>query len=439
MTARQLRLAGFGLLTALFLALYWASCHAVHVHLGGDTTAFEAVAKTQLSWHDIFSTQRPPLYPLLFLVTGDSRPAVADVQFVAYVAAWVGLAWIMARAVPGWLGLAAIFSTYYVALIPQFAGWNHVLMSESLSISMSVGAFACLVAFLAGGGRAAFAGFVALMCTKCFLRDFDAFLCVFFIPVLAVFAWYRRLSWIEAAATAVLFLALFVFVSHTADTPGLEREWLARWHFAMLDNIGQRVLPDPRWLAFFKAHGMPVNDTLLSMTGRYAHEENWRFFKDPQLQGFRDWIDARGRGTYTSYLLHHPLFILVSLWRARDMVFQPFGFAAFYYDPAWHSVEPASLGMGMIYGIGMAGFVAFAALLALRAMPPHLHVMALTSMLMWLTVLPVALAVYHADAMEIIRHAIPVLLQAALSVLLMLLVVLRWGGWGSREARGAAA
>ncbi len=425
-TAIGWRVLGLCAVTALFVVLYYLASADVAVHPGGDTVAFENVARTQLTWDNIFSTQRPPIYPLLFRLTGYDHALVVDVQFAVYFVVWIALAWAFWRAVPGLLGVAAAACVFYVGLFPHFAAWNHVLMSESLSVSMTVGAFACLTAYLTNPRWPSYTGFVALMCLKCFLRDFDAFLCVFFIPVLLVFGWYRTLSWWAVAVTISIFLALFMFVSHGADATGLG-PGMQRWYFAMMDNVGRRVLPDARWLAFFRAHGMPVNDTLLSMTGRFAHEENWRFFVDPRLEAFRDWINTAGRGTYTAYLLHHPLFILVALWRARADVFQPVGFPMnYYFDPAWQFALPPGNAMGPIYVLGSAGCVLMLALLALRRLPVALRATAATAVLMWLMILPIALTVYHADAMELLRHALPVLLQAALSLLLMLLVLLRW-------------
>jgi len=424
LSRRSLSVTGFAVATLVFLALYaWAGA-GVHVHQGGDTTAFEAVARTQLAWSDIFSTQRPPLYPALLLSSGFDRTAVVWVQAAAYLAAWIALAWVFFRAARCWWGVGAAACAYYVGLFPHFAAWNHVVMSESLSLSMTVAASACLVAFAAGAGRATFAGFVALMCLKCFLRDFDAFLCIFAIPVVLALAWYRRLAWWSAAATTALFVGVFIFVSHTADTPGFER-----WTFAMYDNIGRRVLPDARWRAFFEAHGMPVNDTLLSMSGRYAHEENWRFFTSPDLAAFRAWVEAQGRGTYTSYLLHHPAFMLLSLWRARDEVFQANGFPLFYYfDPAWRFGVPPGNGMGLVYVVLTGAAVAVAGLWMRGRLATGDRVLAAIGLLTGATALPVALAVHHADAMETLRHALPVLAQAALGALLLVLVLLRWAG-----------
>jgi len=296
---------------------------------------------------------------------------------------------------------------------------------------MSAAAFACLVAFMTGAHRATFAGFVALMCVKCVLRDFDAFLCIFAIPVVLVLAWYRRLRWWSAALTVALFVGVFVFASHTADTPGFER-----WTFAMYDNIGRRVLPDARWRAYFEANGMPVNDALLSMTGRYAHEENWRFFASPDLAPFRDWIKTQGRGTYTSYLLHHPAFMMLSLWRARDEVFQASGFPlVFYFDPAWRFGVPPGNGMGLVYVVLAVAGTGVAALWLGRSLAPADRPLAPVALLTAATALPIALALHHADAMETLRHALPVLAQAGFGALFLVLVLLRWAGarpWAPR-------
>jgi soluble lytic murein transglycosylase len=402
--------AGFFLLTALFLFVYWLAVRHVHAHQGGDTTAFEEVARSQLAWTDIFSTQRPPIYPLMFLITGFSRPAVAAIQFFAYAASWIFLAAVLWRRT---LWIAAL--VFYVALFPEFAGWNHVLMSESLACSFTVAAFSFFILWL-DGKRWALWPFAAVMILKCYLRDFDAFLCVFYIPIILLLAYFRRATWLAAGAISTLFLANFVFVSHTADDPHT-----ARWLFAMFDNLGTRILPDPKFLAWCQAHGMPVNDALRTMTGHTAAQLDWKFFKDPTLADLRTWIFAHGRSVYTSYLLQHPWQILSRPWHERDAVFQPFfpPLMHYYFDPAYNLAMPPWPPFLVIYLTGTLAACVFAWRLIARGLsdPATPHMAA--AILLWLMVIPIGLAVYHADSLEMLRHAVPVLLQAALAFLLM--------------------
>ncbi len=414
--------AAFALLTALFLVIYWVAARDAQVHPGGDTTAFEEVARNQLSWATIFSTQRPPIYPALFRLLDFSRPAVAAVQVAAYVAAWVFLAGSLGR---GSLPVAAC--VFYVALYPGFAAWNHVLMSESLATSLSVVAFAFLVRLMEGQGWALWP-FVAVMCLKCFLRGFDSVLGLLYLPLLIGAAALHRVSWRALVVACLAFVACFAFVNRT--TGGLPD---SVWYFALVNNIGTRVLPDPGWLAYFAAHGMPVNAALLSMTGELAHEQNLRFFRDPDLADFRLWVIAHGRSAYTGYLLSHPGLIFARLWQHRSEVFLAGTFPyEVYFDPGYRLNVPPWPPFSAIYTAGTLGASALGALLWRGRVPPALALPCWTAVGLWLMLLPIALCIYHADAGEISRHALPLILQAALSLLLMLRILVCW----RRKARG---
>jgi hypothetical protein len=417
---------GFLLVFCAFLAIYYLAARDAGVHVGGDTTAFEAVARDQLSWSNIFFTQRPPLYPLLFKLFDDERERVVDVQVLAYVAAWGFLAWSFFRTSRGPPALLLVAATFFLALFPTFAAWNQVLMSESLACSMTVISFAFLVRFLSGGTTANLIAFVGMLCLRSFLRDFDAFFCLFFVPVILLFGAARRISWRLAATLAVTLVACFVFVSYSAEASGHATN--ARWYFAMLDNIGQRVLPDPAWRSFFVAHGMPMNDALDAMTGHWAHEKDWKFFADPALEDFRRWLTLHGRGTYAALLLQRPLFTLLAPLAHAQEVFQPHGFPlSYYFDPAYHTTIPPRPDLIVIYAFDAAGFLALSLLLPIGRVPTPFRLTALVVIGLSLMLVPLALVIYHADPMELVRHAVPVPLHAALLALLLLQLVLSHG------------
>jgi hypothetical protein len=418
----DIRTAGFAAVAALYLALYWLAARGVHVHLGGDTTAYEDVARNQLRWGNIFSTQRPPLYPLLFRLAGFSRLAVAVVQTAGSFAAWIFLASVL------WqrrVLLAAV--VFAVALYPGFAAWNHVLMTESLEISLTAVAFACLLLFLDGRAKALWV-FIAIMVFKCCLRSFDSLLDLFWIPIIAGFAVFRRTSWATCAVSSVIFVACFLYFNAATGTGADDV-----WYFALLDTIGKRVLPDPRWLTFFAAHGMPVNDTLLTMTGKWANEDNWRFWTDPQLADFRHWLTAHGRATLSAYLVHHPAETLRLLWQYRDEAFQGGAFRlGYYFDPAYDLAMPPWPPFGVVYAADTLGAGALVAAIALRALPRILLIPSLTAVGIWASLAPLALIAVCADPQAIDRHALPVQVQAALCLLLLARIV---AGWALRAGR----
>jgi hypothetical protein len=412
----SVRVTGFVLLSCGFLAIYWLAARDARVHGGGDTTAFEEVARTQLSWANILSTQRPPIYPLLFWLLDFSRPVVVLIQTASYLVSWIFLA-----AMLGKRNMFVAACVFYVALFPGFAAWNHVLMSESLATSLTVVGFAFLVRVLECEGWA-FWGFIAVICLRCLLRGFDSILCFFYLPVLVLAATRHRTSWSSVAYAVLALLLCFVIVNRTTGGPhdGV-------WFFALLNNVGTRALPDPGWRQYFVAHGMPLNDALLSMTGRLAHELNMRFFIDQELAGFRAWALAHGRSTYVLYLLAHPSLIVSGLWQARAEVFLADGIPPMpvYFDPGYRLTVPPWPSFVWVYVSGALGSALLATLLSRRRVPSALAAQAGSAVLLWLSLLPLALCVYHADAGEIPRHAIPILLQAALCVVWMIQIVTR--------------
>jgi hypothetical protein len=401
---------GFLAVATLALAVYWLAARGVHVHEGGDTTAYEAVARDQLSWGTIFSTQRPPLYPALFQLCGFSRTAVAALQTAVSLVAWLLLAAAIWRRR---VLLAAL--TMYVALYPGFAAWNHVLMTESLEISLTVVAFVCLLRFL-DGAPAAFWGFIAVMVFKCTLRGFDTFIDLVWLPAIAGFA--------------AIFLGCFVYFNAATGTRADDV-----WYFALLDNIGIRVLPDPRWLQFFAAHGMPVNDALRAMAGKWAYEDNWRFWTAPDLAGFRHWLTVHGRGAMSAFLMQHPAVTLGLFWRHLGEVFQGGSFRlGDYFDPAYALVLPPWPPFGAVYAADTAGIALLLLAIVTGVAPRVLLVPSLTAAALWASTVPIGLSAYWGDPMAIDRHALPVQLQAALCLLLLGRTAADWRALARKQA-----
>ncbi len=336
----------FGAVAGLFVAMLAFALARTHPHSGGDTAGWEAAGRQIHAWRDVLSTQRPPIYPLLLRITGFSHPCVIAVQSIVYAAAWIFLAASL------WRRKCFIAAcVFYVALYPGFAAWNTTLMTESLAISMTVLCFGCLARCLDGSPGAIWA-FAVLMALKCFLRNFDALLCLFYLPVIILLAGRHAISWRACVgATAVLGSAFVYFGFYATQYADYT------WYFALLSDVGMRVLPDPGWLAYFMAHGMPASAKLLSMTGHWAYDNNWRFF-DADLAPFRDWLRAHGRATYMGYLLAHPGAMLSPLWRDRRAIFQGAPLSRAYFDPGYAFVIPPWPPFSFVYAanaIGCAG------------------------------------------------------------------------------------
>src|SRR3990167_8350871 len=62
--------------------------------------------------------------------------------------------------------------------------------------------------------------------------------------------------------------------------------------------------------AYFENHGMPVTDSLMARADKWSHEDDFAYYKDPDLEQFRNWLYTKGKSTYVRYLLTHPAYLI---------------------------------------------------------------------------------------------------------------------------------
>ena len=432
--------SGFGRFASVFLV--FVACYAWILHGAGvreitDTALYRTLAAQPLSFVGVFANQRPLLYPLIIRLFGENDRIVVAVQILAYLGSWGALAWIFYRALLDqarpWLatGLAAV--TFYVALYPDFAGWNHLIMTESLSLSGLVLMAVLLVRFLQDRRARDLLLLACVAMASSLLRDVNGYFALFLLLPLAVFAWRRmaRPGILLLSGAILVFSA--AFMNWSADRPFSDR-MAARWIFPMLDDIGREILPDPKAVKYFRAHGMPMNDALRGMAGKYAFEGkyDWQFALDPELQAFRTWLVNDGKSVYMRFLISHPRYTLGHVWRDREDLFQAFDYRLdpypdTRYTPALPATErlsydtalPPRVPLVVAYAVAIFGSVAMIAAGILqdrrRVLDAGCVLGAFTLML-----LPLAIVVEHGDSMETARHAVSIPAQASLAALMVL-------------------
>jgi hypothetical protein len=82
----------------------------------------------------------------------------------------------------------------------------------------------------------------------------------------------------------------------------------------VMNNIGQRVLPNSQLLEWYEGRGMPVSDFLIERTGKNAFDDQWKMLTEPELESFREW--ARDSGQFwqlVSFIRFAPHWISQSL------------------------------------------------------------------------------------------------------------------------------
>ena len=431
----------FAVAAGLFAGAYGWIVHRAGIHQITDSDLYRRIATEPFGFGVVFENKRPPLYPLIIRLCGGDLRLVVALQMAAYFGAWVLLGWTLYRPLrdakrPG-RALCLVACVFTAALYPEFAGWNHLVMTESLSLSGLVAELALIARATLNGDRRSLLLAACLLAAGALLRDTSLYLCLGMLLPVAVLTVRRAVPPGAAAGAALVLLAGSLSVQWSSDHVH-HNPFAARWVFPMLNVVGQRILPDPVATADFAAHGMPVGPTLLSMRGRFAHEGRIpnQFWIDPELQGFRDWLVADGRSTYAGFLVRHPGFTLRRLWLDRADLFQATNYRLTAYPDTRYGPDalagrslyydtnlPPRIPLLAAYAVGGLGSAALVASGMWRHDRRRLTAGLVTGSL-FLLLFPLAVLAEHGDTMETARHAVMIPAQAVVVALLCVFLAL---------------
>jgi hypothetical protein len=425
----------FAVLLVPWLCGYWHVAHGAAPRVFPDTEQMQSLAALPLRFPDAFLGDKPIAYPLLLRLVGDDLAWLAALQTGLYFVAWGSLLYLMVfrpkhLAVAAGLGLATIG----LALYPEFASWNHILLSESIALSSTVLTATCT--FLAWERRRprVVAAWVGLLVFGTLVRDFGAYYGLALLPMLVCWRMAGRLANVGLIAGALVLVLNFVASSWCADHGG-RLAIRGRWAFGMVNNVAQRVLPDPELRAWFVARGMPWHDTLEALSGQWAHSRDAAFYHDPALAEFRRWIVADSKAVYARALLTHPGHVLAIVDRQWEEVTQWNHYINGFYPDAGYDKAP--LVRVEHKWLHAANWLLLAALLvrALRRRERSTTWVVVAAAGYYACAWPLGLFAQFADAMEVGRHCLPMSLQNVLALAFSTLVLVGLG----REAPAAAA
>ncbi|MET0326315.1 MAG: hypothetical protein ABW219_13915, partial [Ilumatobacteraceae bacterium] len=399
-----------------------------------DSSSFAAVARrgpfTGRFWFD----ERPIGFPLLYWAVGRSGRFVVLVQITLYVAAFGAVIAVALRTLRS--RLAQLFVTVFMvalALQPRFALWTTHVLSESLAITTGIAAVAAWWWFAAGPTRRR--AVLALVVSGAFVLVRDSNVVVFavsVIPVLAVVGWRSRRADPDVGRTLLAGAAIGVVLCGYVT---ISQDVADRNIYPVINNVGERILPDAGMTAWFATHGMPLDDDLRAHTGDDSFDDGSAMLEEPALAEFREWATGPGqRWQLISYVRHAPFWMGLLGDRLDELL---------HYDYA----EYDSLGVGdrlvspvldgprssrqlvLWLAVAAAGLLLAASARRLRAQVVVVTVAAAGALLD-------VYVSYSGDSLEVQRHLIAP--WARLSVCLVLAVGLGIE-WFADRRRAAAA
>jgi hypothetical protein len=388
------------------------------IRMATDSPVFLDMALRPVLSKAFLAGQRPFTVPLMYKLVGASPMAVGILQAGLSMLAWTLLAVQVARSMHGfWVKVAGFGLVLTFSLSSGVMGWDTVIMSESISLSLMVLLVAGWLWLLEAWHWSKVVLLVVITFFWAFSRETNAYVVLMIAAILSGAALVqpscRRYLWI-----AVFFVTFFV-ANQVSSNVG------RRWEFPFLNVLAQRILPSPIVKAYFRLAGMPVTPQLEDMADQWASSHGGAFYNDPNLAEFRQWFRSRGRLTYLQWFLCRPCPFLVEPIVEMGEMFGSSGYG--YFSVRFTRSLPESI-EGVVYPREATPFLWWLAAIAAGAV---IGAKAWRSSPLWavpltliLLMYPHAFLVWHGDAMEVGRHAVQAGIQFHLGLWLLGLLAL---------------
>jgi len=393
-----------------------------NVQASTDTGVFIKMASKPI-WSTAFLCgSRPFTVPLLYKLFNSNFILIAIFQTIFSLLSWSFLAFQISKTIHSiWLKIFAFTLVLLFSLSENIIGWDSVMLSESISLSLMALFLAGWLWLLSGWKwqKVIFLVVIAFLWT--FSRESNAWIILMVAGITTLIAVWKR-SYRRYLIIAGIF---FIFFGANEVSSNIGR----RWEFPFLNVIAQRILPDKENTSFFSKNGMPVTPALTRRSGQWASSENWAFYRDPALEKFRVWLHNNGKSCYIRWLLSRPYQTLKEPIsnRQRLLTFE----GRNYFFPGFSPVLPTILD-SVIYPNDHLSFVILI-LLSVNVIAIGLTIVArayrynpvwVVLLSMSLLVYPHAFLVWHGDAMEIGRHSLQVGVQLYLCMWILILLTM---------------
>ncbi len=385
-----------------------------------DTTSYVRISQESVFESSFLAGSRPWIFPLLLKLMRNNAETVVWVQGILSIVSWSALAAAVAYSLHApFLKFAAFSLILLFSLYRYILGWDSVLLTESLSLSL-------MALFVAGWlwligqwhwGKAALVLVVALLWTV--VRDTNAWVilmvALFLLLLIALRAIDRRYLVLSLA-----FLGMFLLSNLSADLGD-------RWVFPFQNILGRRILPNAQALDFFAACGMPVSPELVQLAGGFANSSERAFYEDPALEEYRSWLHESGKGCYVKWLLSDPLASIKAPLDEFNVLIGMQNIQPFLFSRKFSPILPDLLEsilfprQGLLIALALVLAAVLVAILrqAWKQNKTWWLVIGMNTM-----ILPHYFITWHGDVMGIYRHVMSASVQFYLGSWLLILLVL---------------
>ena len=400
------------LLFALYANLRWANEAPAFgkAKRTADTPAYVRISREDFFSKDFWADSRPPVFPLVLKIYAVATTKVAAFQAAFSIFAWGMLALAVAYSLKNILRPFAFGLILALSLDRHIAGWDLVMLTESLSISLMALFLATWLWLLKNWSRGKVIALSLVAFLWAFTRDTNGWILLMIAGLMltGVLFFGARKRYLSVAVMFVLIFALSNFSANEGN----------RWVFPFQNVLAQRILPDQEALSFFAGCGMPITSELLNLAEGYANSNDRAFYTDPALQTYRDWLKTSGKSCYMRWLFSRPLTSLRQPWGDFGWLLAFEDVASFYpqlYEPAlpWY-VERLLYPQGAI--LWLWALTSIAALLAIWKKAWKVNSAWVAFIGLCLLIYPHVFIVWHGDVSGTHRHALTISVQLMLGL-----------------------
>lgn len=219
-------------------------------------------------------------------------------QIAIGVTAWSALAVSVETCMRGtvWLRRIAVALVLMLGLVPQVAGWDGNLLSESVSTSLLVLLISLMLRLTQSRSRRLLGSALLVTMLWVFARHVNVYIYLVLLPFLLGFTVWR-LPRRSASLVAVALLGIALWGGFAVTRPGVGPVWKRNALYIVMDRIAH----DRDAARFFRARGIPAVLLQKPLSVTYTHEADL-VSRDPRVMG---WMTHHFRGTYLAYLARH--------------------------------------------------------------------------------------------------------------------------------------
>jgi hypothetical protein len=451
-------LTTFGVIFMAYLDSKYAVIHLDASRFYNDTRGYVSLTNYDLSDIHFWSGSRPFTLPLVFKICGytasnfeqqDAMERVSRCQSSLSILSWSILAAAFSLGMKRYISKVIAFTlVLFLGASLYVTQWDRSMLAESVSTSFMVLVLGFLVmAAWLWDKRQAISNWIQAILWVLLLfaaifysfsRDTNVYslLAVSGLMIVGLFFSSVRTHPMFRFYLTVLVSFLIIFLINNMTTNVGKRYQESLFHVVIY-----RVIPQQESLDYFRAHGMPYQESYLSLQSLSLKEIFAVGQSDKSVQPLFNWTSEHGKSVLTGYLLSRPVYALSAPFRdiqqwvnSCNNVYRKIitptsmriNILSTLVYPLWNWLPALFLALlliciGVIWKDPQRGSVWFLVLI------------------LFATVYPLALLCWHTDTNDLERHAFQISLQLRLAAWMMFALVLERGFDYVQERKKGAA